>query len=106
MLAMPSVTHPVDGLNVCVVDAMACGKPIVASRAAGNVLVMADGLNGIRVEENRPDQLAHAIARLADAPALRARMGLASRKRVEDEFDWPHLAKRYVDHFESLVVSH
>jgi phosphatidyl-myo-inositol dimannoside synthase len=105
MLAMPSVTRPVDGLNVCVVDAMACGKPIVASRAAGNPLVVADGLNGIRVEENRPDLLAHAIARLADAPALRVRMGLASRKRVENEFDWPHLAKRYMEHFKSLAAN-
>jgi glycosyltransferase involved in cell wall biosynthesis len=105
MLAMPSVTHPVDGLNVCVVDAMACGKPLVASRAAGNPLVVADGINGIRVDENRPEQLAHAIARLADAPVLRARMGLASRKRVEEEFDWPHLAERYMEHFKSLVIS-
>ena len=68
MLAMPSVTHPVDGLNVCVLDAMACAKPIVASRVAGNPLVVADGINGIRVDEGRPEQLAHAIARLADAP--------------------------------------
>ncbi len=106
MLAMPSVTHPADGLNVCVVDAMACGKPIVASRAAGNPLVVADGINGLRVEENRPDQLAHAIARLADAPVLRAKLGEASRKRVEEEFDWPHLAQRYLQHLESIVAKH
>ncbi|MEP7199979.1 MAG: glycosyltransferase, partial [Chloroflexota bacterium] len=103
LLAMPSVTYPADGLNVCVVDAMACGKPIVASRAAGNPLVVADGLNGLRVDENRPDQLAHAIARLADAPGLRAHMGAESRRRIEDEFDWTHLAQRYLDHFADIL---
>ncbi len=105
MLAMPAVTHPADGLNVCVVDAMACAKPIVASRAAGNPLVVADGLNGFRVDENRPDQLAHAIARLADSPGLRAQMGAASRRRIVAEFDWPHLAQRYLDHFRQIVGS-
>jgi glycosyltransferase involved in cell wall biosynthesis len=103
MLAMPSVTYPVDGLNVCVLDAMACGKPIIASRAAGNPLVVADGINGIRVDEGRPEQLAHAIARMADAPALRAKMGAASRKRIEEEFDWPHLARQYLRHFEEIL---
>jgi phosphatidyl-myo-inositol dimannoside synthase len=104
LLAMPSVTHPADGLNVCVLDAMACAKPIVASRAAGNPLVVADGLNGVRVDENHPDQLAHAIARLADSPGLRAQMGAASRRRIEHEFDWPHLAKRYLRHFHAIVA--
>jgi len=103
MLAMPSVTHPVDGLNVCVLEAMACAKPIVASRVAGNPLVVADGINGIRVDERRPEQLAHAIARLADAPALRVKMGAASRKRVEEEFDWPHLAAHYLREFEDII---
>jgi glycosyltransferase involved in cell wall biosynthesis len=103
MLAMPSVTHPIDGLNVCVLDAMACAKPIVASRVAGNPLVVADGINGIRVDEGRPEQLAHAIARLADAPALRVKMGAASRKRVEEEFDWPHLAAHYLREFEDII---
>jgi glycosyltransferase involved in cell wall biosynthesis len=103
MLAMPSVTNPVDGLNVCVLDAMACGKPIIASRVAGNALVVADGINGIRVDEGRPEQLAHAMARLADAPVLRAKMGAASRKRIEEEFDWPHLARKYLRHFEEIL---
>jgi glycosyltransferase involved in cell wall biosynthesis len=105
MLCMPSVTNPVDGLNVCVVDAMACGKPIVASNVAGNPLVVADGINGVRMNENDPEQLAHAIARLADAPGLRAAMGAASRRRVEEEFDWAHLAARYQAHFDAITAA-
>ncbi len=103
MLAMPSVTRPADGLNVCVVDAMACGKPIVASRAAGNSLVVADGVNGLLVDENDPAQLARAIARLVDDSQLRAQMGAASRARVETEFDWTPLAQKYLAHFQRIV---
>ncbi len=103
MLAMPSVTRPADGLNVCVVDAMSCAKPIVASRAAGNPLVVANGINGLLVDENDPAQLAHALARLAEAPALRAQMGAASRRRLEAEFDWAPLAGRYLAHFRQIL---
>ena len=103
VLVMPSVTRPVDGLNVCVLDAMACAKPIVASRAAGNPLVVADGVNGLLVDENDPAQLASALARLAGAPALRAQMGAASRRRIEAEFDWFALAERYLFHFRRIL---
>ncbi len=35
-LVMPSVSRPADGLNVCVLDAMSCGKAVVGSNVAGN----------------------------------------------------------------------
>lgn len=105
-LAMPSVTEPEDGLNVCVLDAMACGLPIVASTVAGNPLVVEDGVNGLLVPERRADLLADALARLhSDRRHLRA-LGQAGRRRVEAEFAWPHLAARYLDHFERIAGNH
>ena len=100
---MPSVTQPVDGLNVCVLDAMACAKPIVATVVAGNPLVVTDGDNGFLTHERSPGDLAAAITRLIEQPALRLAMGARSRQRIEQEFAWQHLARRYLAHFERLV---
>ena len=59
-LVMPSVTRPADGLNVCVLDAMACARPVIGTTAAGNELVIRDGVNGFIVPESDPAALAGA----------------------------------------------
>ena len=58
VLVMPSVTQPADGLNVTVLDAMSCGKPVVGTCAAGNELAIVDGENGYLVPEGDPAALA------------------------------------------------
>jgi glycosyltransferase involved in cell wall biosynthesis len=100
--AMPAVTRPADGLNVSVLDAMSCGKPVIGSDAAGNALAIRDGVNGYLLAEGDDAGLARALATLRDAPVLRARMGAAGRRLIETELGWPHLARRYVAHFERL----
>ena len=102
-LVMPSVTHPADGLNVTVLDAMSCARPVVGTSAAGNELAIRDGDNGFLVPEGDDAALAGALATLAADPDLRARMGAAGRQRIETELGWPRLARRYVTHFERLA---
>ncbi len=104
-LVMPAVTRPADGLNVCVLDAMACAKPVIGSSAAGNELVIEGGVNGYITPEQDPYALAAAILRLAALPpAQRAALGAAGRRLVETEFGWPHLARRYLAHFSRLIA--
>ena len=85
-LVMPSVTHPADGLNVTVLDAMSCARPVVGTSAAGNELAIRDGVNGFLVPEGDDAALAGALATLAADPDLRARTGrgrpAAHRDRV------------------------
>lgn len=101
-LVMPSVSKPADGLNVCVLDAMSCGKPVVGSNVAGNPLAIVDGKTGLIVAEQDADALASALIHLVDDSDLRRRMGRASRARIENELGWPHLAQRYIEHFGRL----
>jgi glycosyltransferase involved in cell wall biosynthesis len=102
IFAMPSVRLPVDGLNVAVVEAMACALPIVASDVGGNPLVVNDGGNGLLVEEGDAPALAAAINRLLADPSLRAEMGLRSRERVLAEFSWQNLAAAYRSLFDEV----
>jgi glycosyltransferase involved in cell wall biosynthesis len=102
-LVMPSVTRPADGLNVTVLDAMSCAKPVVGTNAAGNELAIRDGVNGFLTPEDDDAALAHALATLAGDPDLRARMGAEGRRMIERELGWPHLARRYAAHFERMA---
>ncbi|MFN2200418.1 MAG: glycosyltransferase [Caldilineaceae bacterium] len=106
VLVMPSVSRPADGLNVCVLDAMSCGKAVVGTNVAGNPLAIADGETGLVVQEKDVDGLARAIALLIDVPEARVAMGRAGRRRIESELGWPHLAQRYIQHFERLQRVH
>jgi glycosyltransferase involved in cell wall biosynthesis len=95
-LAMPSVSRPADGLNVCVLDAMSCGKPVIGTPVAGNPLAMVDGVTGVIVPEQDPATLAAALALLAANPGLRRQMGAACPPTHRgSELGWPHLARRY-----------
>ncbi|MEZ4725803.1 MAG: glycosyltransferase [Caldilineaceae bacterium] len=102
VLVNPAVRKPVDGLNVCVLDAMSCGKPVVGSTVAGNPLAIVDGETGFLTPEGDPAALAAALAKLAADPNLRQAMGQAARQRIEAELGWPPLARRYLEHFRRL----
>lgn len=102
LLLNPAVNRPVDGLNVCVLDAMSCGKPVIGSTVAGNPLAIVDGVTGLITPAGDVAALAQAIARLGDDAALRQRMGAAGRARIEQELGWPPLARRYLQHFSNL----
>jgi len=105
ILVMPSVNKPATGLSVCVMDAMACAKPIVASDTAGNPLVVRSGVNGYIVPEGDPPALANALRPLVDNADLRRSMGKVSRHLVETEFGWPHVAGHYIRQFRRLIAA-
>jgi glycosyltransferase involved in cell wall biosynthesis len=99
VLVNPAVRKPADGLNVCVLDAMSCAKPVVGTAVAGNPLAIEHGVTGFITSEGDVAALASALATLAADPALRTEMGAAARRRVDEELGWPQLARRYLDHF-------
>lgn len=104
ILLNPAVRRPVDGLNVCVLDAMSCGKPVIGSDVAGNPLAIVDGETGILTPEHDVVALAQALAKLIEDHQLRHQMGQLARKRIEEQLGWPHLTRRYIQHFEQLIV--
>jgi glycosyltransferase involved in cell wall biosynthesis len=77
---------------------------VVASTVAGNPLAVVDGATGLLTPEQEPAALAAAIAALLENPQRAQAMGAAGRKRIEDELGWPHLARRYVGHFERMCA--
>ena len=75
-----------EGLGTSILDAMACGKPVVGTRAGGIPEVVEDGVTGLLVEPRDPKSLAQAITTLLQDEALRTRMGAAGLARVRERF--------------------
>lgn len=101
VVLQPSVQGPdgmVEGVPNSVLEAMAAGAPVVASRHGGIPEAVADGETGLLVEEGRADALADALRALAADPARRAALGRAGRARVEACFDMHRQGEVLADH--------
>lgn len=83
VFVMSSVT---EGLGTSLLDAMAAGKPVVATRVGGIPEVVADGETGLLVEPRDHKGMADAIVRLLNDPELRGRMGAAGLERARRRF--------------------
>jgi glycosyltransferase involved in cell wall biosynthesis len=83
LFVMSSVT---EGLGTSLLDAMACARPIVASRAGGIPEVVDDEVTGLLVPPRDPRALARAIVTLLSDPDLRLRLGQAGLQRVRRHF--------------------
>jgi L-malate glycosyltransferase len=83
IFVMSSIT---EGLGTSLLDAMACGRPIVATTAGGMPEVVQDGKTGILVPPRDDRALADGIIRLLKDPALRERMGTAGLALAEARF--------------------
>jgi glycosyltransferase involved in cell wall biosynthesis len=99
---MPSERFPSDGLNVVVVEAMACGRPVVASSVGGNDLVVFDGVNGYLHRAGDAEDLAAKVEMLIDDRHRRLGMGIASKSLVDDRFNWKAIAAYYLAHYHAL----
>lgn len=86
------VIHPSlqEGFPNAVLEAMSCGKPVVASRVGGTVEAVVDGVTGILVEPGDADALADAVIKLLQDPERSRKMGLAGRERVLVLFSIDH----------------
>lgn len=83
IFAMSSVT---EGLGTSLLDAMAAGKPVVATTAGGIPEVVVDGETGFLVPPRDPHAMAEALVKLLKDSALRQQMGQAGRLRARRRF--------------------
>lgn len=75
-----------EGLPKALLEAAACGRPIITTDTTGCKEVVEHGLNGLLVPLRAPEALADALEALAGDPEGRRRMGAAGRKRVEERY--------------------
>jgi glycosyltransferase involved in cell wall biosynthesis len=89
-------TEGISDIPLVVLEAMALGKPVVASNLEGMKEVVSDGENGVLVDLSHPDELASAITNLLNNPHLREEIGYQAVSRVE-RFSYTEVSKRLSD---------
>lgn len=100
MVVVPS-RH--EGFGLPAAEAMACGTPVVATRAGALAEVVETGRGGILVPIDDPVALAAAIEQLAEQPERREALGARARPRIEAAYAWRHIAARTVEVYAELL---
>lgn len=88
--------HPAiwnEPLGITLLEAMACGKPVISTPRGGIPEILIDGENGKLVEHDDPVLLAETILSLLNSTEILDVMGKKGRTMVESKFTWDHIAK-------------
>jgi glycosyltransferase involved in cell wall biosynthesis len=93
-----------EGMPNVVLEAMAAGLPIVATRVEGTSELVIDGRTGLLVPANSPLELAAAIETILTDPVQSKVMGLCGRERAA-EFSWDKMVDRYCELYSSLLAA-
>lgn len=92
-----------EGFPNTLLEAMAAGKPVVATRVGGSVDAVDDGRTGLLVPPAQPEELAKAILSLVEDDALRSAYGHAGNERARELFAASHVLSTLTDMYGHLV---
>jgi phosphatidylinositol alpha-mannosyltransferase len=90
--------------GMVLLEAMSCGRPVVASRISGFQLVMEHGRHGLMISPaDDADRFAEGLLYLLDRPAERARMGREGRKTAVTRYSWDRVATQIEQYYLDLM---
>jgi glycosyltransferase involved in cell wall biosynthesis len=99
VFALPSLA---EGMPVTLLEAMACGLPVVAAASTGSTSLVDNGISGRLVPPGGTRQFAEALRRYIAEPALRRRHGAAGELRSRD-FGWDRINDAVVQTYLRLL---
>lgn len=92
-----------EGISNTILEAMACGLPIIATHVGGNPELVEPGKNGYLVPSGDIPALAESIGDMVNDAAGRQRMGAASLEQVRDRFNWDRTVQKYLSLYDGLL---
>lgn len=92
-----------EAMPLSLMEAMACGKPVIATPVGDVPLLVENGINGFLIPTNDVDALVDRIVHLAERPEAREKMG---KKNVMEmrQYDWDETAKKYLRIFRKVLT--
>ena len=91
-----------ESLGIVLLEAMASGKPIVASNISGYATVVTHGVDGLLTPPRHSEELARAINRLLEDEPLRQRLILSGKQKAL-EYAWPQVAAQVLEYYSELI---
>jgi glycosyltransferase involved in cell wall biosynthesis len=92
-----------EGCAISLLEAMASGKPVIATRVGGNPELVLEGKTGFLVPPAEPEKLAERIIFLLRNEDLRVKMGDEGRKRVNEKFSLETMLKNYEELYSKVL---
>lgn len=99
LFVLPSLR---EGISLTLLEAMARGLPVVATRVGGTPEVVGEGETGVLISPGSPEELAGAVLRVLLDPDGGRRMGEAARRRAEHHFDVRRMVAKYEEIYRAL----
>jgi len=99
IFVMPSRS---EGLSNSILEAMACGLPVIATRVEGNTDLIEDGVNGLLVAPDDEGNLVNALTQLLTRPEKAAALGQRARQMVCEKYDLQSMVGQYSALYSSL----
>lgn len=94
-----------ESLGIVLLEAMAAGKPVVASNIRGYATVINNGVDGLLTTPRQPEELAEAICYLLENESLRQRFIQVGLIKARD-YAWPHIAQNVMNYYLELLEGH
>ena len=92
-----------EGMSNVILEAMACGLPIIATNVGGNPELVENGKTGLLIPPENVDALYNSLTKLLLNKKIRKAMGKSGRKNVKDHFTWDKIAEEYLRLYESIL---
>ena len=92
-----------EAMSIALLEAMAAGKPVVASSVGEAPYIVEDGRDGLLVEPGDIDGMTSALRRLVDDPGLRSRLGKAASEKATREFTVERMTRAYEEIYLTLM---
>jgi len=101
IFVLPSLKR--EGLSIALVEAMACGLPVVGTSVGGNCEVIEENANGFLVTPGNPEELAVAIEKLISDKTVREKMGQMGRRIFEKKFTVTKMTESIESLYDKLI---
>ena len=103
VFVLPSISSKQEGFGIVLLEALACGTPVITTDIVGVAKDVEANNSGIIVPPNNIEALAKALVRMLEDDDLSTEMGRNGRKLVEEKYTWEKVADRVINLYKELV---
>jgi teichuronic acid biosynthesis glycosyltransferase TuaC len=106
VFVLPSIRNEkgeTEGLGVVLLEAMACGVPVIGSRVGGIPDIIKHGDTGLLIREKDPDDLSEKLILLLSDRTLRERLIQKGQEFVEENFSWDKISERFINTYQDVL---
>jgi phosphatidyl-myo-inositol dimannoside synthase len=96
--------EPIEGFGLVYLEANVCGKPVIAGATGGVADAVEEGVSGLLVDPEKPEEIAVALRQLLTDPQLARTLGEQGRQRALERFTWGHVAAHFQEGLIALGV--